>query len=748
MAEVSSSPGAPTPAGDAAAPAVVDLGDPAAADVTLTGGKAAALARAAAAGLPTVGGVVLTTAFCRAVDAGADPATDPAAAAALGEAFRGAGGDRGPVVARSSSVVEDTAGSSMAGQFSSVLGITDPEGLGAAVREVLGSRDRAGAPGTPMAVLVQPLVEPVFAGVMFGVDPVSGRSDRRVVSAVAGSPEPLVSGEVQGSRWVLDPRGRVVEHRRNDGPGLPRSLLGRLAALADRAAAVFGGPQDIEWAVDGDDRLWLLQSRPVTTPVRGVPTGPVYGPGPVAETFPDPLSELEADLWVPPLRDALRSALVLAGVARRAEVEATDMVIVVGGRVAMDLRFAGTVPTRSGLLARLNPVPAARRLWAAWRIGRLRAALPGLAEALLDRVDADLESVPPLDELSSRQLVALLHRGRDALRSLHAHEVLMGLLTDEGGNRLTAASVALRVLSEARLDGLSDDEIRARSPVVLALTGPRVGPPAPLPPEPVTPDLGDSTGEGSDAGVLREALRLRVRWLQELTGAAAWNLGRRLAAAGTIPAPEAVRHLDLTTVESLVTRRAAALGPVIASQRHRVADPLPACFRLSDLGEPITTCRADEVGGGTGAGGGTGRGPVTHNTVDPPVGSVLVTTVLVPGLGPLLGRLAGIVAETGSVLSHLAILARERGVPIVVGYTGATEVFTDGTVVEVDGRTGDVTILEDPGGDGTVVEVDGPTGDVAGGGADRDGDCTVAAVDDPTGVGGGAPSGTPGDLDR
>ena len=68
---------------------------------------------------------------------------------------------------------------------------------------------------------------------------------------------------------------------------------------------------------------------------------------------------------------------------------------------------------------------------------------------------------------------------------------------------------------------------------------------------------------------------------------------------------------------------------------------------------------------------GVGRGPVTYDTTDPPTGSVLVTTTLTPGLGPLLPRLSGIVAETGSVLAHLAILAREAGVPTVVGYAGA-----------------------------------------------------------------------------
>ena len=631
---------------------------------------------------------MLTTVFSDAVDAGADVRESDA----LEDAFQRAGGASRPLVARSSSVVEDQAASSMAGQFASVIGITGFDEFVRAVHVVLDSRRDAGAADHPIAVLVQPLIEPRFGGVLFGIDPVSGRSDHRVVSAVTGGPEPLVSGEIDGSRYVLDASARQLEHERNDGPDLPRADLRRLVGLSASVAEVFGGPQDVEWAIGTDNQVWLLQSRPVTTEIRGVPSGPIYGPGPVAETFPEPLTELEQDLWVPPLRDGVRHALHLAGSATDADLAESDIVISVDGHVAIDLRLAGDIKWKPTLLQRLNPIPAVGRLRAAWRVGRLRAALPRLADELLDRVDADLEAVPPIDELTSRQLIALLDRGRSVLRALHAHEILMGMLTDTGSNRMTGASVALRVLSEARRDGLDDDEILLRSPTVLALTSPKVGAVTLLPPDALTPDLGAGSSPGNDNGILREALRLRARWLQELTGRAAWLLGERLEATGELLSAEAVRHLTLDDLEAVATKRAVTLPNLIAAHEHEFGEPLPrasGCPTSADRSSPAARTRSAVAPGPAGA---SAPGSSRCDSVDPPNGSVLVTTTLTPGLGPLLPRLSGIVAETGSVLSHLAILARESNVAIVVGYPGAGDLFVDGDVITVDGTTGDVTI--------------------------------------------------------
>lgn len=682
-------------------PLVVSLDDLAAIDPGLTGGKAAALARARRHGITTAPGLVLTTELSRRRDDGVEladlltPGVLDAVATlgADGHHVDGDGDGDGAVAVRSSSVVEDTSSSSAAGQFESVLGVRGADALVAAVEEVLASRERAQAASEPIAVLIQPMVRPSRAGVAFGVDPVTGRSDRRVVTAVRGSPAGLVGGEVDGGRWVLDGHDAVLAHDDPDGVMLPPNLRRELADLLRRVETLFDGPQDVEWAqVDG--RLILLQSRPVTTVVRGVPEGPVYGPGPVTETFPEALAPLEEDLWVPPLRDAVREAIRISGTVTERDLAARDLVVSIEGRVALDLEITGEHPVE-GWRRWFDVGSKVRRLRSAWRIGRLRAALPLVADELTRRIDADLEEVPALDGLTVRQLVALMDRGRDALRSLHAHEILLGLVSDPDTSRFSGASVALRVLAEARLEGLTDEEITRRAPVVLALVPPSIGGPLVLPSDTSVADLAYDPPGCPDVQVRREALRLRVRWVQELIGQAAHEVGRRLEQRQVVGSAEDVRFLRLDEVTALVVGRAVADRRLLARRAaaHVASPALPARFRLSERRLPIAV---EGPGGatGTGAGGGVGEGPVTHDGADPPAGAVLVVDALTPTLGPLLPRLAGLVSETGSVLSHLAILARESDVPIVVGRPGATTELDDGVVVRVDGQSGAVILID------------------------------------------------------
>jgi pyruvate,water dikinase len=387
------------------------------------------------------------------------------------------------------------------------------------------------------------------------------------------------------------------------------------------------------------------------------------------------------------LRGGLVEALVLSGTRRRSEIDRSPVLVSVGGRPAVDLDLIGASPRRRRWWHALDPRPGARRLHASWRVGRLRAALPRLAEEVIYDVDEALLDVPPLPTMSDDALVQVLRNAQPILKSLHGHEILMGMLLPSTEARSVAA-IALTEVQRGRARGLSGAEIVEQRPVTLSLVPPRVGPIPELPDVTAQPlEIDDAPADEADHAVLlREALRLRVRWVHELTARATWELAGRLDDTGRLRGRNCVRHLRFDELQRLVdgdTAPAALNDRLIAE-----TPPLPAAFRLREDGGIVS------VGSHTvaiGAGGGRAEG-VVYKGDEPPPGSVLVVDNLSPRLTSMLPNLRGLIAETGSPLSHVAILARELGIATVVAYPDALAAFEPGDTVVVDGTTGDVTV--------------------------------------------------------
>ncbi|MDQ1030151.1 phosphohistidine swiveling domain-containing protein [Streptomyces umbrinus] len=695
----------------------VPLSDPRAARIPFAGSKAAHLARAALAGLPVLPGFVVPYGDW------ADKRAGEGDLEGLRRAWQklSADGTR-PLVVRSSSPQEDTQESSLAGQFASVLDVQGWHEFRAAVRTVLDSAHRPDGTVAPMAVLVQPMLAARVGGVMFGADPVEGRTDRMLVSAVRGGPDSLVSGEQPGTNYWLSRWGRLLRTEPED----PEGLLGadglrRLAQLARQARGVFGGPQDIEFGFDASGRLWLFQSRPITAmaarPARGAR---LLGPGPVAETLPDQLEPLEEDLWVAPMARGLAAALDIGGTAPRRQLRSLPLVRAVGGRAAADLRLLGAVPPRNRWLALLNPAPGARRLAAAWRVGRLTAALPGLAVDLVADVDRRLAETPPADRLTRPDLLSTLRWTRTVLVSLHAQEALAGALLPEP--RATAAGTALAALAESRALGVPDDRMVAAQPVVLALVAPGLGRELRLPADPGDTEGAPTTRQGAASTTAltdtltaldtlppplpslppREALRLRIRirWVQELQVRLVREAARRLAVRR---GPGEASKVGLLRWREFVEALEHGRLPGDFEERlpRAVSAPLPDAFRLAEGGTVVaerplgkSKGKGGSEGAGQGVSGGRAAGTAWDGTGTRPADPVLVVRTLDPALAPLLPGLAGLVAQTGSPLSHLAVLAREFGLPTVVGATDAVRRFPPGSRLTVDGTTGDVHVRE------------------------------------------------------
>lgn len=232
------------------------------------GGKGAGLVALRRAGFAVPDGFVLPPPLAEAFAAGS-----PAAYREVADAWRLLAPRGEPVAVRSSGIEEDGSRASFAGQFASVLDVRTLAGLKAAVASCLRSaaaphvaayRRARSQPGHAMAVVVQRMVHARTAGVVFTCDPVTGDRSRVVIEAAAGLGDRLLAGEVAGERWELA-RDSLAGNPSTDAVVLTEEEARRVAATALLVEEAFGSPQDVEFAIDEEGRLWLLQARPVTS---------------------------------------------------------------------------------------------------------------------------------------------------------------------------------------------------------------------------------------------------------------------------------------------------------------------------------------------------------------------------------------------------------------------------------------------------------------------------------------------------
>jgi pyruvate,water dikinase len=257
-------------------------------DESLYGSKAVGLGEAARSGLPLPPGVALSGAVVEAVAGGE--------AQAIAHVAELVGPLGSPLAVRSSAVDEDGAEASFAGQHMTLLNVPGAGAVEEALREIWWSansdsaityRQRVGLFHRPsVGVVVQALLDPDSAGVMFTRNPIDG-ADERVIEASWGLGEAVVAGLVIPDHFRIDRSGQVLERT----PGLKKvairtlpeggtceeqlspelaeqlclddSQLAELHALASRCEQVYGPDRDIEWAI-ADGELYLLQCRAIT----------------------------------------------------------------------------------------------------------------------------------------------------------------------------------------------------------------------------------------------------------------------------------------------------------------------------------------------------------------------------------------------------------------------------------------------------------------------------------------------------
>ena len=818
------------------------------------GGKAANLGELTRAGLPVPVGFCVTTEAYRRVAVGIP--LDQVREALLGveipadiadeiRARYAALGVDVPVAVRSSATAEDLPFASFAGQQDTYLNVVGADAVLDAVRRCWASlwtdraqfyRDSNGIDHNTveLAVVVQVMVDAEVAGVLFTANPITGRRREAVIDANAGLGETVVSGSVNPDHFVVDTAtGRILQRHLGDKKVAIRSVAGggtesveldstepclsdqqirELAALGDQVERHYGSPQDTEWAIDADGRLWLTQARPITTlfPAPDSPSNDgrgrhVYICASVAQGLYRPITPMGLAsfrviasggrrMFGLPVTDVLAGPDFLSDAGQRLYA---DMTAVVRNRLGRAIipRVFDVMEARSAVAIRSlfdDPDMSLRggTLKAALGIARvgLRVGLPfRLAEALfrpdaaerrLDGVGRRLHALAtPSGKQDSRarleqvvlaltEIPTMLPRALPvplagfialafARRLLGSGAGLETVLRGLPHNVTTEMDLELwRVATRLRADGVSiaDVSIDDLPPVLqrfldrygiravaeidlgmprwsddpthilgvlanyLRLDDPEAAPDAQF-------ARGRAEAEAMILSLSRKAGGLRGR-------AVRWALGRTRRLAGLREKPkyflvetlaEIRRHLQYVGAELAAADRIDTRDDVffltlkecreglsgrdfraVVADRHASYDrelrrrKVPQVL-LSDGTDPEAIAPPPADGAMIGTAASTGRITGIARVVLDPVGAhlepgeILVAPSTDPGWTPLFLTAGGLVMEMGGANSHGAVVAREYGIPAVVGVPDATHRIATGDRITVDGAAGTVS---------------------------------------------------------
>ncbi len=675
---------------------------------------------------------------------------------------------------RSSANVEDQGQRSFAGQFASVLDVSDVDEALAAARSVVGSvhspralayaaRVGVDPASLQMAVIFQEMARPQVSGVAFSRDPVTG-ADETVVEAVEGRGDALVGHGVEPARWRVGARGVLSSP---DVPPLGDDSLAEIVDTVRSVASRAGEPADVEWVWDGHE-VHLVQWRPITA-LGG--TARLWSSRMARDMLPGLIPPLVWSINVP-LLSRVWVALIEETLGLR-DIDPDDLVRSFGYRAYFSSSALGKVFASVGMprdsLDRMRdgdgaarPRPPARVMLrsaprltrTAWRLARWDRLAEAERAAIEDGLS--VEALVDPSRLSDAQILARVDRLRTLLAQAARLNVITPLLADawaawvrhgattRGVDALTVEpgqdsdivrdldpahslaaldpdDPAARAAFLARFGHLSDSPndcsrpTWAEDPAAVARlfagrsAAARIG----------LPTSGRTTliaatptwqrplvaWQWRRAAAVREArdrvghTYARVYGLFRPTFLA---VGDRLVAHGVIESRDDVFLLSWAETRTAVSGRLDNAASLVAERRAEMAEAAELTWPETIIGDDPVPIR-----GRTGAhamhGVPTSRGRhvgiarVVTSMASAP--EVFPTDVLVLASSdvtwtPLLLRVGAVVTETGGMLSHASIIARELGIPCVASVAGATGI-PDGARVAVDGGAGEVLVLEE-----------------------------------------------------
>ncbi|ORW88962.1 PEP/pyruvate-binding domain-containing protein [Mycolicibacter terrae] len=773
-------------------PIIKALADIRAADAGFSGGKGANLGELLAAGLSVPDGFVIgVAAYQEAVAAGLPVTPSDEVRDAIVASYRALGPDVA-VAVRSSALAEDGATASHAGIYETALNVTGVEQLLDAVRDCWTStssprarqygRTRGlGSAESGMGVVVQRQICASCAGVAFTIDPLTGCRDRLVLESVQGLGQAVVSGMVTPDRVVVDKNSlEILTIERGQWNMVQLSLSeNQIREIAQDALAIerwYGRPQDIEWALDGQGKIWILQARPVTTfdalqarakavefydPPR--PPGSRWTRVNIGEALPGVPTPLTWSMWSAGLTMAQRESQIRLGVVSRREdgrvplltlargwpVLSVDLLLSqvaqvpgvdpkafseqllgaaddvdaapLGARVATALRMTARAPIALGMLSRrLGRVSAiSRRAWqrevpapavdplallagAAARFGETLAVhtmQTYLCQSLYQAVERFAGS-RVIDLLSGDGDLPEVHLARDLWLLAGGRISLEHFISEHGFHGPDEGEIAsaswrqdpepVLHAAQAWVDG---DRLRDRVAALEARRDERRRAEAEL-----------------CASVPRPCRRAVARLIAMARRAL---VGREIGKAAFLQDLDVARHAvaflggDAVwhTLGELQSNVHLTSADITARQRIRsqYATLEPPLSFAGNPGEQSCGTVEGVPSIITGVGASPGRARGRARVVTEPASAVvlgadevLIAHTTDPSWVMTFMTVAGMAIDVGGTLSHAAIIARELGIPCVIGTGNGTRAIPDGALVEIDGSQGTVRILGAP----------------------------------------------------
>ncbi|MEQ7053269.1 PEP/pyruvate-binding domain-containing protein [Paenibacillaceae sp. P-4] len=746
------------------------------------------------------------------------------------------------VAVRSSATAEDLPEASFAGQQETFLGVHGEEALLHSVRECWASlwgeravhyRNQQGFTHSSVAlsVVVQEMVDSDAAGVLFTVNPLNSCHDQMLITASLGLGEAVVSGIVTPDTYriaketleiidceigkkeemvVQQEQGSVVvpvPPQLQTRPCLSDSMVIDLCRIAKKVEEHYGSPQDIEWAVK-HDRIYLLQSRPITTlhSLQHATDGAIRLPDedeqvyagwiylgriprfarkrflPVlVDHFPEPLRPLDFDSSLTPALAGVRRAAKELGIEMPEDIsyQHPTGLILFNPPVPANLRTIAALPVAwlklkgwikydplqewlqvdQPYLRSLLPVESVHLDSSPQDLVREIKKLEGVISELMYRrfrkyMAAGVAAQSKLDKMLHRANVKQVYLMKQKLLQALDYKTAVANRDMKELARVAAASPVVLDILEKQPFGrmyetiMNSDGCRAFKEAIgrfLSKHGCRCA--SGMEPQPSYPswrdepdnvlsmvqaliqhpeglidDKKERTEEYHNARAEIVRRLKKPQWIETFEKALDMTRGFWVAREATLDMYEEIvailrdrikrvaawliaeekirdeRDLYFVTfneLESMIADKHEAEMAELALQRREVWNRMNN-YRSSDA---INKSEIEEkvlTGAGASQGEAQGvvkviRGPQEFHKLKR--GDILVCANTNPAWTPLFSVAAAVVTDTGGVLSHSAIVAREYGIPAVMACENATKFLSDGDRVIVNGTTGMVQLL-------------------------------------------------------